>query len=197
MQRKTVFTRLAARPNFKVSSPPPVLFYNGVTCHLNTLVHQFSQLTTKPDYQIVSNAGQVYASSERNRFKEEEMFAVSGDSSPLSYLQASVCYHELKRYSEDNSSDWQVDQIIDDFLISRFQEIHLWPFCLQMNGWNPIFFYDLLDHPVVIFYTYHSDVCSYVLKHTHRFAHTSYHQKVDSKVELTGENYSISWKRLS
>ncbi|MCP3028066.1 hypothetical protein [Halobacillus sp. A5] len=189
MKGKVVFTRLAARPNCISSPLPPVLLFKGITCHLNPVVSQFSQLMVKSHHTIISSQGEV-AAYFNNQKQKDPMTAVQGDESPLSYLQAAICIQELQKYCIETDQEWHADQIMDNTIFTYL----LWS---NRKKYNPIFFYDSLNHPVIIFYTYHIGSSFYIIKHIHRFDYEGYCQKIGSKVISSGYDDTIPWERMS
>ncbi|MFC7321838.1 hypothetical protein [Halobacillus campisalis] len=197
MRGKVYFTRLAAQPNYRTGPLPPMLFHEGVTFNLQTVVQQFSQLLIKPYYEIRSEDGMVYARHTSNRTFEDVMKGIYGDESPLSYLQAVICFYELNKYSPSFKEKWSYIRILDDAFVKYLRVLGAWPFEDFIRSLNPIFFYDSLQHPVIIIYTIQGNSELTITKHIHRFDYDSYCLKEYSRAIARRCSYDRSWERLS
>ncbi|UOR11639.1 hypothetical protein [Halobacillus amylolyticus] len=124
------------------------------------------------------------------------MRAIRGDESPLSYLQAAVCYHELHQYSYNKNPQWGPQRILDDRYIEQVTQMGLWPFITIIRSLDPIFFYDSLHHPVVIFYTYKSFGEESLQKHIHRFDFEGYGMKMNERSIAVNNKLPFLWNRL-
>ncbi|MYL36457.1 hypothetical protein [Halobacillus litoralis] len=179
MKGKTVFTREAAWRNVKgmgMSVRFPVTD-NHRSYDLSSIVEQYSQLKMKPGWEIFAQNGGVWGKQKENPAWERGfMKAVSGDESPLSYLQASNCYHHLREYT-DETVHVLPQAILDDAYACTLDLFGAWPFGKQIRSFNPLFFYDSLFHPAVVFFTFHLEGRPIIQKHVHRFAHGSYELK--------------------
>ncbi|MFC7062961.1 hypothetical protein [Halobacillus seohaensis] len=164
---------------------------------MRSVIQQFSQLMVKSSCTIKSEAGVVCAQNKETFQKDEPMAGVRGDESPLSYLQATVCYYELFKYDKSNQDSWSYERILDDSFIKNLEIVGMWPFEPSRKSLNPIFFYDSLHHPVVIFYTIQGDEEKYIQKHIHRFDCEGYNLKVGTRVFKYIEDSSIPWERMS
>ncbi|SFK17580.1 hypothetical protein SAMN04487936_108138 [Halobacillus dabanensis] len=178
MKNKTVFRREAAAKNIRVF-PPPIFFKDcPKTIDLSDVISQYSQLRLETGWHIFSSRGQVYAVVNGVKVSPDDLLAgVNGDESPLSYLQASVFYHHLMEYS-DHKTGVISQAIIDDDSIAQLDLLGHWNFGSQKRSFNPIFFYDSLMHPAVIFFTYHQEGMEVIRKHVHRFSYESYKLKI-------------------
>lgn len=175
MKNKTIFTREAARRNVHANSP--VYTNEAKVIDLSPIVSQYSQLRLKSNWKILSSSGKIHSQENSDRSKHEAFMAgVTGDESPLSYLQATVCYHHLMEYS-DQPTDVIPQAIIDDQYIVHMDLFHQWNFEAAKRSLNPIFFYDTLMHPAIIFFTFHREGSEVIQKHVHRFSYGSYKLK--------------------
>ncbi|QAS53406.1 hypothetical protein [Halobacillus litoralis] len=174
LRNKTVFTREAARKNITAKSPPAYMKGSCFVSELSSIVDQYSQLRLRAGWKIFSRDGEVYGEAEGKAVPEAEiMEGIMGDESPLSYLQAAVCYHHLMEYS-NRKTDVISTAILDDSYICQLDLFGHWGFGKLERSFNPIFFYDSLLHPAVIFFTYHQEGLEVIQKHVHRFAYASY-----------------------
>lgn len=177
MKNKTVFRREAAVKNIHVVHPPISFKDRSIVTDLSDVVSQYSQLRLKAGWHICSSLGQVYAVVKGVKVSTDELMSgVRGDESPLSYLQASVCYHHLMEYS-DHKTGVISQAIIDDDYIAQLDLFGNWNFGSLNRSFNPIFFYDSLMHPAVIFFTHHQEGMEVIRKHVHRFSYESYKLK--------------------
>ncbi|KEZ52799.1 hypothetical protein AZ46_0201445 [Metabacillus indicus LMG 22858] len=116
------------------------------------------------------------------------MFAVDGDRTPLSYLQAAVVYHELGEFGiSRQTSYWSADDILplDEKLYEQADSVV--DYLYTLGDWNefktipptlrPIFYYEN-DHPTVVFYTKNDVGMIKLSRYTHTFEKDSYKQKV-------------------
>ncbi|MBN8235114.1 hypothetical protein JF544_07615 [Halobacillus kuroshimensis] len=176
MKGKTVFTREAGWRN--VTGVSPRVMDKHRACALSSIVDQYSQLLIKPGWDILVVNDRVWGRKQKETSVWEEGFmkAVTGDESPLSYLQASLCYHHLLEYT--NEASGVIPQaVLDDGYARTLDLFGAWPFGKQLRSFNPLFFYDSLFHPAVVFFTYHREGGAVIRKHVHRFAHGSYELK--------------------
>ena len=177
MKNKTVFKREAATKNIRVNHPPIFIRDSSEVVDLNDVVSQYSQLRLKEGWKICSSKGQVYSLINGVKVSPDDLMAgVIGDESPLSYLQACVCYHHLMEYS-DHKTDVISQAIIDDEYIAQLDLFGNWSFGSFQRSFNPVFFYDSLMHPAVIFFTLHQEGMKAIQKHVHRFSYGSYKLK--------------------
>ncbi|MFD2922525.1 hypothetical protein [Halobacillus naozhouensis] len=196
MKGKIRFTRLAAQPNRSGMAVPQHLEAKNIICDLTPVVQQFSQLMVSSGNHIWSRAGHLHSFSQKDKAQQNPMAAIRGDESPLSYLQAAVCYHELQQYSYYKDMQWDSQRILDDPYIDRVTRLGLWPFRKMARSLDPIFFYDSLHHPVVIFYTYQNTDGESILKHLHRFNFEGYLLKMHTKIVALNTESSFIWNRI-
>ncbi|UOQ45682.1 hypothetical protein MUN89_07055 [Halobacillus salinarum] len=196
MKGKVVFTRQAAQSNVLGHRPPPLIKEKGVVCKLDEVIHKYSQLLVKNKWQVWYTEGKNYSFAMHSpEERKSPLSAVTGDGSPLSYLQAAVCYHELSNFKEDREEGWDPNRIVDDYYIVLIDLLGGWPFEKWEQSLNPIFFYDSLKHPVVIFYTHHHEGVQTVHKHIHRFQHEGYELKWNQRVFAMSEHTVTDRKR--
>ncbi|WP_146817421.1 hypothetical protein [Halobacillus faecis] len=177
MRNKTIFTREAARRNVCSTHPPFLLDPSEESLKLNSIVSHYSQLRLKAGWNLFRRDGQIYAENKGVEVEEPDwMDGIIGDESPLSYLQAAVCYHHVKEYS-DQKTDVIQQAIIDDAYVRELDLFNQWMFGKVKRSFNPIFFYDSLHHPAVIFFTFHQEGVEVIQKHVHRFSTKSYNLK--------------------
>ncbi|WP_163526923.1 hypothetical protein [Halobacillus ihumii] len=196
MKGKYRFTRLAAHPNRLGLAVPPHLEGDNIICDLTPVVQQFSQLIMSSNSYIWSRAGHLQSYNQKEKAQQNPMRAIKGDESPLSYLQAAVCYRELQQYSYYKDMQWDSQRILDDQYIDKMTRLGLWPFKKMIRSLDPIFFYDPLHHPVVIFYTYQSTDGESIIKHLHRFDYEGYELKTHSRMIASNDESSFIWNRI-
>ncbi|ARI76184.1 hypothetical protein [Halobacillus mangrovi] len=181
MKGKQIFTREAAKPNLFIQECPSYLNNKFVLCDISVLVDQYSHIYLKDGWKVLSSEGKVFAQTKGNVRIENPMAAVRGDESPLSFMQAAVCFHQFNLFSTEHTNV-NTSAIVDDERIRLLDLFGYWSFGHMKRSLNPVFFYDSLHHPVIIFFTYHRDSADIVEKHVHRFDHVGYalnfHQKV-------------------
>ncbi|MCA0985220.1 hypothetical protein LCL89_14400 [Halobacillus yeomjeoni] len=175
MEGKVMFTKDSTKENIYIKNRPPYHSEPHIICDLGILLDQFSQIRLKEGWSIHSSEGKVYAQSP-SRAILKPLCAIEGDESPFSYMQAAVCYHHLCSYSEEGASVVP-ESIVDDEWIRKLKLFGYWNFGEVRRSLNPIFFYDSLLHPVVIFFTCHHEGIEVIQKHIHRFDYEGYQLK--------------------
>ncbi|WJE15293.1 hypothetical protein QRD89_16445 [Halobacillus sp. ACCC02827] len=174
VRNKTIFTREAARRNIATMYLPIRRPGSPDILVLDPIIDQYSQLLLKPGWQLLCSKGSVFAQSETETLPVNRMMeAVTGDESPLSYVQAAVCFHHLLDYS-DHPTGVNAYTIMDDAFVRELDLLGQWKMGRWERSFNPIFFYDSLLHPAVILFTYHREGPGTIQKHIHRFAYQSY-----------------------
>ncbi|MGP4069214.1 hypothetical protein [Halobacillus sp. B29] len=180
MRGKVLFTRGAAEKNIVVKGLPEYRHEPYAVRDISVLVKQYSQLIVKGGWQVISQQGVIYAKSADDRLKRDAMEAVGGDGSPLSYIQAASCYHHLSDYTRKGS--WLSESsILDDPLVRNLDLFKEWSFGQVHRSLNPVFFYDSLLHPVVIFFSHHKEGIETIQKSIHRFDRESYALKFQQR----------------
>ncbi|KHE73113.1 hypothetical protein [Halobacillus sp. BBL2006] len=186
MKGKEIFTREAAKANLYIKERPSYLNQKYILCDISVITHQFSHIHLKEGWKVFSSEGQVFAQTKANVTVEDPMAALRGDESPLSYMQAAVCYHQFFLYSMEQTNV-NTSAIVDDERIRLLDLFGYWSFGKVKRSLNPIFFYDSLLHPVIIFFTYHRDGVDVVEKHIHRFDHVGYALKFQQRLWASSE----------
>jgi hypothetical protein len=177
MKNKTVCRREAASKNIQGHYPSVFVTNLSEVMELSDIVKLYSQLRMKAGWKIYSSKGQVYAAKNGARVCSDDLMSgIIGDESPLSYLQACVCYHHLLEYS-NHKTDVISQAILDDNYITELDLFGNWNFGVFRRSLNPIFFYDSLMHPAVIFFTFHQEGMEVIQKHVHRFSYGRYKLK--------------------
>ncbi|WP_394218214.1 hypothetical protein [Halobacillus trueperi] len=176
MKNKVMFSREAARKNVCTKSYPPIPIRGSRILDLSSVVDQYSQLKLKAGWRIYTSFDYVYAMANEETDTDDLMAGITGDESPLSYLQAAVCYHHLMEYSV-NKTDLISQAILDDDYLRQLNLMGKWNIRNIKRSLNPVFFYDSLMHPVVILFTYHQEGIQVIQKHIHRFNYGSYKLK--------------------
>lgn len=171
MKGRVIFTKESAKPNIHISLP--LLIEQG-DVELDNLVKQYSQIRLKPSWMLKRKNGKVVA-VDRGLY-QPFMEAITGDESPFSYLQAALLYHDLANYESDDPV-LIGDMILDDKAIQQMDMFGYWNFGQLDRSLNPLFFYDSLLHPVVIWFTHHREGVEHIVKHIHRFDHVYYTMK--------------------
>ncbi|RWZ51405.1 hypothetical protein EQV77_16750 [Halobacillus fulvus] len=184
MKGKVQFTRDAFRPNVSLKERPPYVEEKYVMCEIGVLLEQFSQLRLKSGWTIISRDGRVFAQSQKGQ-QCPFMEAVIGDESPFSYVQAAILYHYLLEYSQSDHQTVDPDTILDDPWIQKLDLFGYWTFGKVERSLNPMFFYDSLLHPVVIFFTHHTEGVEHVVKHIQRFDHLGYGMRYHQRTWAT------------
>lgn len=186
------------------------------------IVYGFSQLSVKKDYQLKGYQYQaggngngivwaIPADKELPRVEECEiiddsflsppkpdialddfMQAIDGDKSPLSYLQAAICLHELYEFGAQwHGCSWSQDRILpyeeeeyffsgntEDYLKTVDEEIELSEVPVNLH---PHFFFEN-GSPVIVFYTTNDIGILTVNRYTHVFKNNDYTQEVTREV---------------
>ncbi|MYL69794.1 hypothetical protein GLW00_02970 [Halobacillus litoralis] len=187
MRNKIMFTREAARRNIYSIPLPPLHAQSDEWLNLNAVVSHYSQLRLKPGWNLLRKEGHIYVENQEKEIAGAEWTdGIIGDDSPLFYLQAAVCDHHLNEYSIHKTSVIE-EAIIDDAYVRGLDLLGQWDFGDIKRSLNPIFFYDSLDHPAVIFFTFHREGKRFLQKHIHRFSKRSYRLKVLHKTWMTNE----------
>lgn len=176
MGGKTVFKRSAVQSNIVAHIAPARPGSGPPLRDINPVVTSFSQL------RVVKEAGSTGA---------DVMKKVAGDYSPLSYLQAAICYHLLNPHPGMESNS-----VIDESYVEVLRSFDLWPFGDIARSLNPLFFRDSLDHPVVVFFTYHRAARETIVKHVHRFNREGYSLKYGSRTWAVHNRSQLSLKRI-
>ncbi|MBA2175344.1 hypothetical protein H0266_10590 [Halobacillus locisalis] len=179
MRNKMVFTRDATQMNIHLKERPTSAQSPYTMCDLSALIQQFSQLRLRNGWRIISEDGEIYAESAAGTQLVNFMDVVSGDESAFSYLQAASMYHVIRSFGPEESVP--IESILDDAWVRQLDLFGYWPFEHAMRSLNPIFFYDSLDHPVVIFFTHQKDGAECIAKHIHRFAKVGYGMKYHAR----------------
>jgi hypothetical protein len=122
------------------------------------------------------------------------MEAIEGDSSPLSYLQAAICYHELHEFGAYwHSVRWGVERILpdevespyDNSFITHIEELKEKGFELKTDELpeTPLpRFYHEDGKPVIIFYSMNNVDTVEFIRYKHIFNEDGYTQKVTIEV---------------
>ncbi len=198
MRQKIFFTKKAAEPNVAGKRMPSFINEEGIICKLDSFVHQFSQLIVKSGWNLWLHDGKVYSFFHKEPEQKKSLMAgIIGDESPLSYLQAAICYHKLLHFTNGRGERWDVKSLVDDSCIRHLDLLGEWPFELFSYSLNPVFFYDSLQHPVVVFYTFTNEGSEVIYKHIHRFDYSSYELKWNEKLFASSKVHLSSWNRLS
>gem|GEM_PF-3921874 len=192
MRGKVLFYRGAAEKNIVVKGLPEYRHEPYAVRDISVLVQQYSQLIVKGGWQVISQQGVIYARTADDRLKRDAMEAVEGDGSPLSYIQAASCYHHLSDYTGKGS--WLSEaSILDDTLVRNLDLFKEWSFGQVQRSLNPVFFYDSLLHPVVIFFSHHKEGIETIQKSIHRFDCESYALKFQQRnwaIQDRGDEFS-------
>ncbi|MYL49397.1 hypothetical protein GLV98_07865 [Halobacillus litoralis] len=168
MKNKTIFKREATFKN-QINFPiPPIPLKTEESIRLDGVVHQYSQLSLKHGWSLLCSNNDVVANHYERGDEEEFMLSIAGDESPLSYVQAAMCYHHLLEYSH-RRTDVISQAIIDDDYVRQLDLLRKWKLKKVNRSFNPLFFYDSFMHPAVIFFTYHVEGLEVIQKHVHRF----------------------------
>ncbi|MGP4077090.1 hypothetical protein [Halobacillus sp. K22] len=173
MRGKVLFTREAAKRNIVVKKLPEFRHETCTARDISMIIQQYSQLIIKGNWQIINQQGIIYALAADCGRKMNAMEAVAGDGSPLSYIQAASCYHHLSDYTRKGSCLSEAT-ILDDTLVRNLDLFKEWSFGQMNRSLNPVFFYDSLLHPVVIFFSHHKEGIETIQKSIHRFDRESY-----------------------
>lgn len=123
---------------------------------------------------------------------EDFMKAIDGDRSPLSYLQAAICYHDLHEYGAMwHGVSWGEDQILpiddSDYIESGnvkdyLESIESWVELKEIPDiLSPHFFYEN-GHPIIIFYTMNPIGTMKLNRYIHTFNNGDYTQVVTQEV---------------
>lgn len=181
MRGKVMFTREAAQRNVILTEPPPCRNNYTACQEIGNVTRQYSQLMVKGNWRLYNNRGHIYAQgAEQGPFKNP-MAAIDGDGSPLSYLQAASCYHSLMEYSRRRSLISE-EAILDDAWVRNLDLLGNWRFGVPVRSLNPVFFYDSLLHPVVIYFSHHYSEHELIYKNIHRFDLEGYTLKFQQRV---------------
>lgn len=191
MREKQLFTRDAFRPTFFIKERPPLVHQKYVKCDLSVLFDQFTHISLKYNWKLFSRQGQVYVESPLDKVSLI-MEAVEGDESPYSYIQAVSLYHQLSHYCPKKDTNVELNMIVDQDWIRSLDLFGYWSFGNPGRSLNPLFFYDSLLHPVVIFFTHHKEGMERINKNIHRFDHSGYTLKYHQRTWaiINNENYS-------
>ncbi|MBA2176037.1 hypothetical protein H0266_14160 [Halobacillus locisalis] len=118
---------------------------------------------------------------------DDFMVAVEGDRSPLSYLQAAICSHELYEFGAMwHGISWGREQVMgrpdDDF----DTEMHDWEMEQdQPDIIEPYFYYNRSGHPVVVYHTTNDIGVITWNRYVHTFSKDDYTAHVDKTVIAT------------
>lgn len=182
------------------------------------IIYGFSQLSVKDGFKLrayqhsmsVAGAGLVYAipadsSLPEIPYREGEppipddalydfMEAIEGDKSPLSYLQAAICYHELHEFGAFwHSVSWGEDRILPDeddnqcdySPITDIADLKEMNFKLKTEelpkSLYPHFHYEN-SNPVITFYTINDAGQVKLIRYKHVFSTDGYTQTVTNEI---------------
>jgi hypothetical protein len=125
---------------------------------------------------------------------DDFMEVIEGDNSPLSYLQAAICYHELHEFGAYwHSVRWGVERILPDevespydkSLITNIEDLKEKGFELKTEELPetllPRFYYED-GKPVITFYTINNVDTVEFIRYKHLFTEDGYTQKVTNEV---------------
>ncbi|SIS42868.1 hypothetical protein [Salimicrobium flavidum] len=195
MSGKVTFKRSAVQSNVEGETTPAFSNLVYVIYDVSPVVKRFSQLRIKSGWQMECREKEVYAISP-NQKKEQMMKGIIGDESPLSYIQAASCYHQLNNNIAGLDFVWEEEAVIDDTYVTMLHYLGFWPFGDLSRSMNPLFFYDSLHHPVVIFFTYHREVKNTIVKHIHRFDYEGYGLKYGCRTWAIHNKDQVTVKRI-
>ncbi|SDJ23066.1 hypothetical protein [Salimicrobium halophilum] len=195
MTGKVTFKRTAVQTNVDGGRQPSFINLMHVIYDVKPVVERFSQLKVKAGWGLECRNRDIYAISPDQK-KEEMMKSILGDESPLSYIQAASCYHLLNTHTDCQYISWDEDAVIDDSYVKTLDHYGFWPFGEIARSMNPLFFYDSLHHPVVVFFTYHREVKDVIVKHIHRFDYEGYGLKYGYRTWAVRNKEQVSMKRI-
>ncbi|WP_347862376.1 hypothetical protein U0355_04175 [Salimicrobium sp. PL1-032A] len=195
MADKVTFTRTAVQANVDVVVETSFINLLKLIYDMKPVVRRFSQLEVKSGWRLELKSKEIYAVSSKNK-KEDMMQGIRGDESPLSFIQAASCYHLLNTHIDSEQIPWDEEAIIDDVYVKTLVHHGLWPFGELARSMNPLFFYDSLNHPVVIFFTYHRERKNIIVKHIHRFDLVGYGLKYGSRTWAVRDKEQVTMKRI-
>jgi hypothetical protein len=156
-----------------------------------------------PDHFELSppnNTNEFYEVPPRPPFALDDfMQSITGDQTPMSYLQAAIVLHELWEFGAEwhgvewgehtvlpRGDDVAVDDDSDDEDESPLLAEHwIWE-DTRPEKWEPRFFYSVSGHPTVVFFTECPIGYVNINRFTHTFSKDDYTQRVHRAVVATG-----------
>jgi len=111
---------------------------------------------------------------------ENNMEAIDGDKSPLSYVQSAIVYHELCEFGALwHGVNWGMDRILpysdEENDLKTVEEYIEWDMLEdEPDIWEPHFYYNENDEPTVVFYTTNEVGGQTINRYTHTFSENSY-----------------------
>lgn len=120
-------------------------------------------------------------------FAIDPMKIIKGDKSPLSYLQASIAYHELKEFGAIwHGVSWGFHEIISPYDENKqfYNDEDIQCNTIECNTrvWEPHFYYNDNNEPTIIFYTSYNKGNHLFIKFKHTFSKVDYTVKVEERI---------------